>query len=94
MVLYRAQVHNVHPMPITEISEYSPGNLSAFNVSDGELVWSAVTPRPPNNAPAIGHVKNLPGLSVVMPLCQQVRPGSTCDVEVSGLQWDTLESSS
>ena len=81
MVLYRAQEHNVHPMPITEISVVQSWKPERFQ----RKRWRACmeTPRPPNNAPAIGHVKNLPGLSVVMPLCQQVRPGSTCDVEVS-----------
>ena len=62
--------------------EYNPGTLSAYNLSTGALVWQEVTPRPPNNAPAVGKVKNLPGMSVVMPLCQQVRQGASCDVHV------------
>ena len=78
--------------PMFGISENSPGKLSAYNLTDGKLVWTITTPRPPNNAPAVGHVKNLPGLSVVMPVCTQVRPGATCDVQVydaqtGGLRW-------
>lgn len=74
------------------MTESKPGTLSAYNISDGQLVWAVTTPRPPNNAPAVGHVMNLPGVSVVMPLCQQVLPGATCDVhvydaETGGLQW-------
>ena len=71
---------------------YEPGTLSAYNLSNGELVWKLVTPRPPNNAPAVGKVKGLDGVSVVMPLCQQIIPGSFCDVHVydadtGDLQW-------
>ena len=85
-------VNNNHPILSFPTRESNPGTLSAYNISDGQLVWAVTTPRPPNNAPAVGHVMNLPGLSVVMPLCQQVLPGATCDVhvydaETGGLQW-------
>ena len=84
-------VNNNHPISLL-MTESNPGTLSAYNISDGQLVWAVTTPRPPNNAPAVGHVMNLPGLSVVMPLCQQGLPGATCDVhvydaETGGLQW-------
>ncbi|OLQ15585.1 Nephrocystin-3 [Symbiodinium microadriaticum] len=84
-------VNNNHPISLL-MTESNPGTLSAYNISDGQLVWAVTTPRPPNNAPAVGHVMNLPGMSVVMPLCQQVLPGATCDVhvydaETGGLQW-------
>ena len=85
-------VNNNHPVPIANLDQYSPGTLSAYNLTDGQLVWRITTPKPPNNAPAVGSVKNLPGLSVVMPLCQQVHMGAHCDVEVynaetGGLRW-------
>ena len=44
---------------------------------DGRLVWKITTPRPPNSSPAVGYVKNFPGLSIVMPVCQQVGVDST-----------------
>ena len=85
-------VNNNHPIPVAWTTEYMPGTLSAYNLSDGQLVWRVTTPRPPNNAPAVGRVKNLEGLSVVVPLCQQILIGSTCDVhvydaETGGLRW-------
>ena len=49
-------VNNNHPMPQASTSEYSPGTLSAYNLTDGQLLWSITTPRPPNNAPAVGRV--------------------------------------
>ncbi|CAE6958289.1 bamB [Symbiodinium natans] len=75
-------VNNNHMPPNAFYSEYNPGTLSAYNLSTGKLVWKVVTQRPPNNAPAVGKVKNLPGMSVVMPLCQQVQQGAFCDVHV------------
>ena len=87
-------VNNNRPLrhSTTTKSEPGPGTLSAYNLTSGELVWAITTPRPPNNAPAIGRVKNVPGLSVVMPLCFQGQPGATCDVQVydaetGGLRW-------
>ena len=85
-------VNNNHRPDEDPKTEDMPGTLSAYNLTDGQLVWTITTPRPPNNAPAVGHVKNLPDFSVVMPLCQQVRPGATCDVhvydaETGGLRW-------
>ena len=86
-------VNNNHPSSFfPDADEYFPGTLSAYKVSDGQLVWAVTTPRPPNNAPAVGSVKNLPGFSVVMPLCQQLIHGATCDVhvydaETGGLRW-------
>ncbi|CAE7814485.1 unnamed protein product [Symbiodinium sp. CCMP2592] len=82
--------YSVEPMVL--VSEYSPGTLSAYNTSDGHLMWKVTTPRPPNNVPAVGKVLNLPGVSVVMPLCQQVHIGASCDVQVhdaetGGLRW-------
>ncbi|CAE7730277.1 bamB [Symbiodinium pilosum] len=85
-------VHNNEKAPLDGLTEFNPGTLSAFNLKTGDLVWKVVTPRPPNNAPAVGKVRNLDGLSVVMPVCQQVVPGSNCDVHVysadnGNLQW-------
>eukprot|EP00439_Symbiodinium_sp_Y106_P077182 s559_g16.t1 len=72
-------VHNNELPGFDDLSEFNPGTLSAFNITDGTLIWKVVTPRPPNNAPAIGKVKNYPGL---MPICQQVMQFATCDVQV------------
>lgn len=85
-------VNNNHLPPNNGVSEYNPGTLSAYNLSTGKLVWKEVTPRPPNNAPAVGKLMNLDGMSVVQPLCQQVMQGAHCDVHVynadtGALQW-------
>lgn len=58
---------------------HSPGTVSAYDL-DGRLIWKVTTPRPPNNAPAIGKLRGWNGLSVVVPICQQVTPRATCDV--------------
>mmetsp|Transcript_23618 Transcript_23618/g.44604 ORF Transcript_23618/g.44604 Transcript_23618/m.44604 type:complete len:494 (-) Transcript_23618:70-1551(-) len=72
--------------------EFTPGTLSAYHASTGELAWHVATPRPPNNAPAIGKVKNVEGYAVVQPLCNQVHQGAQCDIHVydaatGGLRW-------
>eukprot|EP00435_Cladocopium_sp_Y103_P013568 s560_g3.t1 len=72
-------------------SEYTPGTLSAYDLN-GTLKWKITTPRPPNNAPAIGKVQGWSGLSVILPICQQVMQGATCEVQAydantGGLRW-------
>lgn len=90
-------VNNNHPPHDRKTSrgtagrEHEPGTLSAYDL-DGNLKWQTTTPRPPNNAPAIGKIQGWSGLSVVMPLCQQVELGATCDVhaydaESGRLRW-------
>ncbi|CAJ1453747.1 unnamed protein product [Effrenium voratum] len=71
--------------------ETSPGTLSAYDL-DGNLKWKVTTPKPPNNAPAVGKIHGWDGLSVIMPICQQVQQGATCDVhaydaESGRLRW-------
>lgn len=79
-------VNNNHPpgymTKLTWDPPTLPGTLSAYDVKDGALKWQVTTPRPPNNAPAVGKVYGWDGLSVVIPVCQQVFPGATCDVNV------------
>jgi len=70
----------------------APGHLSAYRVSDGKRLWSVVTPRPPNNVPAIGRLAGRTGLSVVQPMGQQVLKGAPYDVraydaDTGALQW-------
>ena len=72
-------------------AEHSPGTLSAYDLN-GTLKWKITTPRPPNNAPAIGKVQGWSGLSVILPICQQVMQGATCEVHAydantGGLRW-------
>jgi len=69
-----------------------PGTLSAFNVSDGKLLWKVTTPRPPNNAPAVGKIRKDGGLTVVLPVGQQVVQGAPTDVyaydaDTGKVQW-------
>jgi len=73
------------------LSEDGPGTLSAFNLQ-GQLQWQVTTPRPPNNAPAIGKVASWPGMTLIQPLCYQGMPGATCDVyaynaDTGALRW-------
>jgi len=76
-------VNNNHfPLGPGPESSTMPGTLSAYDVKDGTLRWRVTTRRPPNNAPAVGKVYGWDGLSVVMPLCNQVMKGATCDVNV------------
>lgn len=85
-------VNNNHPFYSKEFSgEDTPGTLSAFDL-DGHLQWQVTTPRPPNNAPAIGKVAGWPGMSLILPLCHQGWPGASCDVHAydantGGLRW-------
>lgn len=48
-----------------------PGVLSAYNFTDGAHIWSQSVPKPPNNAPAIGHLAGHDGLSIVQPIGTQ-----------------------
>ena len=71
--------------------QHAPGTLTAFDL-EGNQKWQVTTPRPPNNAPGVGKIVGWDGLSVVMPICQQVVIGSTCDVHAydantGGLRW-------
>ncbi|CAJ1447357.1 unnamed protein product [Effrenium voratum] len=59
--------------------DVNPGTLSAWDL-DGNLKWQVTTHRPPNNAAAVGKVYGWEGNSLVLPLCQQVMQGATCDV--------------
>mmetsp|Transcript_18136 Transcript_18136/g.51425 ORF Transcript_18136/g.51425 Transcript_18136/m.51425 type:complete len:249 (-) Transcript_18136:40-786(-) len=58
----------------------APGDVCAYRLEDGKLLWNATVPRPPNNMPAIGRLAGREGLSVVQPIGQQVRIGAPTDV--------------
>jgi len=70
----------------------APGELSAIRVEDGALLWAVDTPRPANNAVAVGQLRGVKGRSVVLPMGQQglymvpmeVR---AYDAETGTLQW-------
>lgn len=64
----------------------------ARRLSDGELLWSRDTVRPPNDLPAVGRLFNKTRLSVVQPVGQQCVPGMRMDVhafdaETGEMQW-------
>ncbi|CAK9052008.1 Uncharacterized protein SCF082_LOCUS28489 [Durusdinium trenchii] len=80
-------VNNNHPpeglSPVGQMDPPTmPGQVTALDVVTGDIVWQVTTPRPPNNAPAVGKVQGWEGLSLVVPLCQQVIKGAQCDVHV------------
>ncbi|CAJ1428458.1 unnamed protein product [Effrenium voratum] len=84
-------VNNNRP-PNAPADADAPGTLSAYDLRNGALRWQVTTPRPPNNAPAVGKLAGWSGLSVVMPLCQQVLKGAACDVhaydaDTGALRW-------
>jgi len=71
---------------------WAPGNLWAYRLSDGQLLWQTQTPRPPNVAPAIGKLYKKDTLSVVQAIGQQVNQGAGTDVyaydaETGAVQW-------
>lgn len=79
-------------LTIKDAAANIPGTLSAFNVSDGKLLWKVTTPRPPNNAPAVGKIRKDGGLTVVLPIGQQVLQGAPTDVyaydaDTGKVQW-------
>ena len=93
--LWQTKVYAVNnnnpPKQLMFHSEHSPGTLSAYDLN-GTLKWKITTPRPPNNAPAIGKVQGWSGLSVILPICKQVMQGATCEVQAydantGGLRW-------
>mmetsp|Transcript_36682 Transcript_36682/g.109536 ORF Transcript_36682/g.109536 Transcript_36682/m.109536 type:complete len:343 (-) Transcript_36682:89-1117(-) len=74
-------VYNNEPNNVTQgVGPDSQGTLCAHSVADGSEVWRATTPRPPNNAPAVGRVYGYPGYTVVQPMGQQVLQGAPTDV--------------
>jgi len=58
----------------------TPGTLCARNATDGTELWSRVTPRPPNNAAAVGRVYGHRGMTVVQPIGRQGLRGAPTDV--------------
>lgn len=85
-------VNNNHPRYSNgSLGEHAPGTLSAYDMK-GNLQWQVTTPRPPNNAPVIGKVAGWPGMTLILPLCNQELQGATCDVHAydannGGLRW-------
>jgi len=58
----------------------APGDVSAYQLEDGKLLWRTEVPRPPNNLPAIGRLAGRSGLSLVQPIGQQCQQGAPTDV--------------
>jgi len=57
-----------------------PGDVSAYRLEDGKLLWRKEVPRPPNNMPAVGRLAGKTGLSLVQPIGQQCQKGNPTDV--------------
>lgn len=69
-----------------------PGDVTAWRLEDGQLLWIAEVPQPPNNIPAIGRLFGRAGLSLVQPAGQQGTKGAptfvyALDAETGKLQW-------
>jgi outer membrane protein assembly factor BamB len=70
----------------------APGDVSAYQLEDGKLLWRTEVPRPPNNLPAVGQLAGRSGLSLVQPIGQQCEQGNPTDVyaldaETGEIQW-------
>jgi len=87
-VVYAVAVHAAYGQARAE----TPGELSAYRLSDGHLLWRIQVQFPPNNAPAVGKLYGMSNLSVVQPLGQQVLQGAPTavaafDAETGKMQW-------
>lgn len=70
----------------------APGDVSAYRLEDGKLLWRSEVPMPPNNLPALGRLAGHSGLSLVQPIGQQAQRGAPTDVyaldaETGTIQW-------
>jgi len=69
----------------------NPGELHAYRLGDGQLLWAQRVPRAPNAFPAVGRLRPGANLSVVMPVGLQGGPNPTdvlaYDAESGELQW-------
>lgn len=68
---------------------HAPGTVSAYDLQ-GHVKWKVTTPRPPNNAPAVGKVEGWSGLSVIVPMCSQTIPQAICDIYALDAETGTL----
>jgi outer membrane protein assembly factor BamB len=80
------------PFPLPLPGFLKPGQVHARRLSDGAHLWTASTPKPPNNMPAIGRLYGRSGLSLVQPVGQQCAFGEQVDVlafdaETGEQQW-------
>lgn len=71
---------------------YTPGDVVARRLEDGELLWTVEVPHAPNNIPAIGRLFGREGLSLVQPIGQQVVRGAptfvyALDADTGKVQW-------
>merc|ERR1712107_335376 len=79
----------IGPGPLPENPSYHPshiwrggprGEMRAFNLSDGTILWKQHFSRPPNNLPVIGRLAGRSGLSLVQPIGQQEKQGESYNV--------------
>lgn len=60
-----------------------PGEVSAYHLNNGTLLWQVSVPMPPNNMPAIGRVAGHQwGFSLVQPMGQQSVRGQISSIHV------------
>jgi len=79
-------------MWMSQGGHWAPGDLWAYRLTDGKLLWQTQTPRPPNVAPAVGKLYQKDTFSVVQAIGQQVQQGAGTDVyaydaETGAVQW-------
>lgn len=55
-------------VPLRELGPLSPGDLSAYRLRDGALLWQQHFPYPPNSQPLVAQLRPGSKLSVVMPI--------------------------
>jgi len=85
-------VYAVNTRAMTSTGGNSPGDVSAYSLNGGQLLWRTEVPRPPNNMPAVGKLAGRTGLSVVQPIGQQNVKGAgtevhALDAQTGKLQW-------
>jgi len=91
-LVYAVSLHGCCCGSCKNTDERTTGDLSAYSLQDGSLVWRKRTRRPPNAYPVVGQLSMGAGLSVVMAQGQHCHPFgssgmSAYDAATGAEQW-------